>query len=361
MRDFRLRSDLKRAVVNGFALPLGIDPGADPARFGAPAQGYTVTYTAGQDDDPDTYAYHIVVSHERLQPVLHKAFELLPDEVYAIVEIGSRDAYRSTDVYIGQELIPTEHFLKVWKAFEPILLEDSSIAAGANSEEPFIEVFIDQWKGLSLHVPLHMQDAVERMLKGFGLEEVTQTWPGADEEESVEGSLIRPVLEIVDEYSPDIDELLLSLRHDWRLELNIDPESNIDEGGKRLGSTLWHAVVIVEEATPNGELKSAKGSPSKANDPTQPRGAYASIWATASSMSEMEQMIEGALDGHPQWTFGEIYTIDRVAFDERPDELGDLTPGRRNTQVHLVTFEPWDEPPPPLKPPDAARGEVDCE
>jgi hypothetical protein len=194
----------------------------------------------------------VVVSHERLAPLLRKAFELLPDEVYAIVEIGSRDAYRSTDVYIGQELIPTEHFLKIWRAFEPILLEDSAIAAGANSEEPFIEVFVDQWKGVSLHVPLHMQEAVERLLVDFGLEEVAQTWPGVEEDGVGEGSLVRPVLEIVDEYSPDIDELLLALRHEWRMELNIDPESNIDEGGRRLGSTLWHAVVIVEEATPNG-------------------------------------------------------------------------------------------------------------
>jgi hypothetical protein len=349
-------------VINGFALPLGIDPGAgtDPARFGAPVQGFTITYTPGQDDEPDTYAYHVVVSHERLASLLRKAFELLPDEVYAIVEIGSRDAYRSTDVYIGQELISTEHFLKIWQAFEPILHEDSAIAAGANSEEPFIEVFVDQWKGVSLHVPLHMQDAVERVLADFGLEEVAQTWPGVEEDVAGEASLVRPVLEIVDEYSPDIDELLLALRHEWRMELNIDPESNIDEGGRRLGSTLWHAVVIVEEATSNGEFVSKDERPSETTDAT-PRGAYASVWATAASMSEMERMIEDALDGHPKWAFGEIYTIDRVAFDERPDELGNLSPGRRDTQVHLVTFEPWDAPPPPTKPPDAARGEIERE
>ena len=92
VRDFRLRSDLKRAVIDGFALPLGIDPGSDLSRFKPPVQGYTVTYTPAQDDEPDTYAFHIVVSHERLAPVLHKAFELLPDEVFGIIEIGSRDA-----------------------------------------------------------------------------------------------------------------------------------------------------------------------------------------------------------------------------------------------------------------------------
>jgi hypothetical protein len=71
------------------------------------------------------------------------------------------------------------------------------------------------------------------------------------------------------------------------------------------------------------------------------QGAYASIWATASSMEEMEQLIQQTLEQRPEWTFGEIYTIDRVAYDERPDELADLPPNARTTQVHLVVIEPW--------------------
>jgi hypothetical protein len=344
-------------VVNGFALPLGIDPGAELSHFNAPMQGYTVAFTPGHEDEPDTYAYHIVVSHERLAPILHRAFELLPDEVFGIIEIGSRDAYRSTDVYIGQEPVPTDHFLEVWKAYEPFLLEDGSLAAGANSEDPFIEIFLDQWKGLSIHVPPDTQDKVEALLRDFGLEEVAHTWPSSDDHDEVtEGMFVRPVLELVDEYSPDVDELLLTLRHEWSLELNIDPESNVDDGGRSLGSTLWHAVVIVEEATPNGEVESDGRETFKRSNQDQPRGAYASIWATARSLSEMERLIEQALGDHPEWTFGEIYTVDRVAFDERPDQLADLRPGRRETGVHLVTFEPWDEPPPRSGDGDEVKG-----
>jgi len=55
-------------------------------------------------------------------------------------------------------------------------------------------------------------------------------------------------------------------------------------------------------------------------------------------------LIQSAIDKYPEWSFGEIFTIDRVAFDERPDELSDLTPSRRQPQVHLVTIEPWGEP-----------------
>jgi hypothetical protein len=347
MRDFQLRKDLQRVVIDGFALPLGIAPA--PGQMRPPVQGYTVSYMAGQDDEPDTYSFHVVVSHERLAPIVHRAFELLPDHVYAIVEIGSRDAYRSTDVYIGQaeEPISIDEFRRVWDKYEPFLLEDGSIAAGANSEEPFIEVFVDQWKGLLIHVPLPMREEVESMLRDFGLEEVPQTWPTADatsndEEETGEGGQIRPVLDLTDETSPDIDEMLLNLRHDWNLELNIDRESNVDEGGRKLGSTLWHAVVIVDSAVSgNGSADDHNNEFGQQKISARPTGAYASIWATAASMDQMEQMIADALEQHPEWVFGEIFTIDRVAYDERPDELADLPPNRREPEVHLVTIEPW--------------------
>lgn len=336
MKDFALRTDLERAVIDGFALPLGIAP--PPGSLQAPAQGYTIAYNAAQDEDPDTYSFHVVVSHERVRPLLLRAFELLPDHVFGIVEIGSRDAYRSTDVFIGEHEISRDQFLRGWRRYEPFLLEDGSIAAGANSEDPFIEVFIDQWKGISIHVPLSMREDVEALLQEQGLEEVVQTWPDSFEDrasdEGGDESPVRPVLDLSDEFSPDVDEVLLNLRHDWRLELNVDRESNVDERGRELGTTLWHAVVIVDK-TPTGE------------DESPQEGAYASIWATASSLSEMEELIVAALEDRPEWTFGEIYTIDRVAFDERPEELARLNPANRVPRVHLVSIEPWGSPPPP--------------
>lgn len=346
MKDFQLRRDLKRVVIDGFALPLGMAPA--PGRMQPPVQGYTVAFMAGEEDEPDTYSFHVVVSHERLAPIVHRAFDFLPEEVYGIVEIGSRDAYRSTDVYIGapEDPISIHEFRRIWKKYEPFLLEDGSIAAGANSDEPFVEIFIDQWKGLSIHVPPGMRDEVEAMLQQEGLEEVLQTWPTTDEhadEEFGEESRIRPVLDLKDEFSPDVDELLLNLRHDWRLELNVDREANYDEGGRNLGPTLWHAVIIMDR------------SDDVSNGSEQ--GAYASIWATASSMEEMEQLIQSTLEQRPEWTFGEIYTIDRVAYDERPDDLSDLPPNSRLTQVHLVAIEPWgpvpdedEKPEPPAGP-----------
>ncbi len=343
MRDFRLRTDLQRVVIDGFALPLGFAPEAGELK--APVQGYTLTYNVGETDEPDTYSFHVVVSHERLREVLSKAFTLLPDELYGIVEVGSRDAYRSTDVYLGEDPMSREDFLEVWRAYEPFLLEDGGIAAGANTEEPFMEVFLDQWKGVTIHVPAEMKDEVEHLLRELHLEEVPETW-GEDDEESAEEqkdpwddaiddkSNVRNVLDTSDEFMPDLDELLLQLRHAWRLELNLDPRSNVDESGRPLGPTLWHAVAIVEDSS---------GNPSV--------GAYCDVWATASSLAEMEQLIQEALSKQTEWAFSEVYTIDRVAFDERPDELVELKPSDKRSQVHLVHFDRWSGPPQPPTPP----------
>ncbi len=375
MQDFHLRTDLQRVTIDGFALALGIAP--RPGRLKAPQQGYTVSFVPARDDEPDTYSFHAVVSHEKVAPLVRHAFEFLPDEVFAIVEIGSRDAYRSTDTYISDEPISRDDFLEAWRDYEPFLLEDSCIAAGANSEEPFIEVFIDQWKGVAIHVPPEMREEVEAMLQEHGLEEVIHTWPdkGPDElsadADSEDESPVRSVLDLRDEHSPDVDELLLDLRHCWKLELNIDPESNVDEGGRDLGSTLWHAMVIVDrihngENSHNGDTHAEnENNPSRSaitgnqgradfrsaantdrNDGPARNGGYASIWATAGSISQMEQMIQTALDRYPDWAISEVFTIDRVAFDERPDELADLKPqrGRREPEIHLVVLEPWTGP-----------------
>ncbi len=318
MEPFRLRTDLERAVIDGFALPLGITPG--PIRV--PAPGYTVSYASGRNDEPDTYSFYVAVSHEHVSPIARRAMELLPETVYGIVEISSRDAYRPIDVYLGQEEVPLRRLLTTWRQVEPILLEDASIAAGANSESPFLELFVDQWKGLSIIVPLSMRDDVESILDSFALEEVAQTWPVGADTPGREQSQIRPVLAGAEAGAPDIDDVLMVLRRDWRLELNVDPDTNVDEAGRALGKTLWHAVVGVE------------GGSAEAGD-----SADLSIWATAGSLSELEVLINRVLSGGEQWQSAEVYCTDRVAYDERPEELSELSPQRSRAEVHLVAVE----------------------
>lgn len=335
MREFTVRSDLKRSVLRGYALPLGIEA----SDLEPPCQGYTLNFWEGEEDQPDTFAFQVVVSHERLVPIIHKAFELLPNEIVPIVEIGSRDAYRQVDVYMAQDTIPKREFLRVWRRFEKIILEDASIGVGGSSDDPFIEVFVDAWKGVAICVPLELRERVEQMLHEFGLEEVPETWPSGPENELLPGTSMRDVLELVDEQSPDIDELLLQLRDAWGLELDVDPDSNVDDAGRQLGVTLWHAVVLADSAD---------------HDPD--RGAYLSIWADAGSMAEMEQLIESAMEEHAEWSFNSVYSMDRVAYDERPDELASLPPRRRESKVHLVEVDAWGDPPKSGKGKEARRG-----
>jgi hypothetical protein len=173
-----------------------------------------------------------------------------------------------------------------------------------------------------VNVPLLMRERVERLLVEFGLHEVAETWPVVDEDDESDPLQIRSVLTFDDGSTPDEDELLRELRHAWRLELNVDPENNVDEAGRELGSTLWQATMLVESVTAPHVITNV------------------SIWATASSLAEIEELIEDALEHYPTWRIIELDTIDRVAFDERPDALVDLPPRRSQSAVHLVEFDP---------------------
>ena len=329
MREFRLREDLDRVVVDGYALPLGVERLDAPP----PREGWVVEFIPGEDEAPDAYAFQIAVSHERLQPLLRDLFGLLPGEVAPLVEIGSVDAYRSIDTYMAVEPIFIDDFMKTWLEFEPILAEEVSIGIGATSDEPFLEVFLDSWKSIAVQCQVDMRDAIGEILERHGLPEVARTW----DEEAFDGVdppyRMREILVIEDEHSPDLDELLLLLREDWGLQLDVDPYSNIDDGGRELGFTLWHAIAM---ADPIDE---------------KPGGAYIAVWATARSLEEAEDLIEAAVEGSGEWMLDRVYSIERVAFDERPEELGDLAPRRDRAEVHSIMVDEWGEgdQPPPLE------------
>jgi hypothetical protein len=321
--DFRIRDDLQRVSIGDYQLPLGMRQ----TKLPPPNQGYTLRFQEGQGDEPDTYMFHAVVSHERLRPLIDAAFNLLPKEVTPVVEIGSRDAYRTIDVYLGEEPMPLVEFLRSWYDFEEILLEDVKIGVGANAEEPWVDVFIDTWKGVVISVPADMRDEVEQLLRELGIVEVESTWDEPmddlqsilDEEEIVQDN----VLDTSDN-RPDLEELLLELRARWMLELNIDRETNVDEAGRHLGMTLWHAVIVATGA-----------------DGDESRGAHIVIWMTAGSLAQAEELIEVAMLDHPELVFESIYTMDRVAYDDRPTSLSHLPPRRRRAAIHEFVVEPW--------------------
>lgn len=337
MRNFRIKPGLNRATVGDFALPLGVDHLDSPE----PIQGYTVKFEAGEDGEPDTYAYQVVVSHEHVKRIVHQLFELLPSEVSPVVEIGSVDAYRSIDVYVSTEPLFIDEFKEIWAAFEPILLEEVSIGAGVTAEEPFIEVFVDAWKSITVHCPDETRPAVEEILEGNDLEEVIQTWPEESFDEFEPPYRMREILLIEDDHSPDLDELLLQLRAEWSLQLNVDPDSNVDDAGRELGHTLWHAIAMADPSDPE----------------TNPGGAYVTVWVTARNLEEAEQLVERSVEEAGEWVMGGMYSIERVAFDERPDELAALALRRTETEVHLIALDEWGS----STPPDAPGGGDDVD
>jgi len=327
LRPFRLRTDLSRGTIGDFTLPLGVEPNVLPA----PTQGYVLTFNQANEEGPDTYSFDIVISHEKLAPLLHDAFEtLLPEEVFSIVEIGSRDAYRATDVFLSSEPIPRREFLDSWHEYESILLEDGTIGAGANHEDPYIEVFVDHFKGLFIQVPVDLRDQVEDMLQRAGLMEVTETWPESVQDLPYDVKMVRPVLDMSEGERDVIDELLFELRQVWALDLNIDAERNVDDSGRNLGLTLWYAEAILEHSDDAALMTSA------------------TIWATAGSLAQLAKLIEQAISRSGPWRFVDFYTVDRVAHDERPDELVDLPPRRKRAEIHLLQVDP---PPPPDRAP----------
>lgn len=320
MHTFQLRSDLERHSVDGYQLPLGLEP----VEVEAPQQGYTVEFVEGDDAAPDIFRFYAVVSFERLAPLIHDLFELLPDEVFPLVEIGSKDAFRTVDIYSATEGLGFDDFMDAWREFEPVLLEDAAIGAGAQSDEPYMEVFVDSWKGIEVQIPVDLREAVEQILARHGLDEVTETWPPDIDQRPEPPLRMREILVLDSEEFPDIDEILFQLREAWGLELEVDPDHNLDEAGRRLGRTLWHAIAVVESA-----------------DEENPRAAYVFVWATAASIGELQRMIEARLGNQDEWEFhGQWYALDRVAYDERPDELVDLPPRRSRSEVHSFAIEP---------------------
>lgn len=339
MRNFRFQPGLDRAKVGEYALPLGVESlDASP-----PIEGYTVRYEEGEDGEADTYSYQVVVTHERIKGLLHEFFGLLPDDVSPVVEIGSVDAYRSIDVYVSGEPLTCDAFKDIWAAFEPILLEEVSIGAGVTADEPFLEVFLDFWKSITIHCPLEGRSAIEAILERNDLEEVIQTWPDDPPDEVNPPYQLREILLIEDEMSPDLDELLLQLRAEWMLELNIDPDSNVDDAGRELGHTLWHAIAMVEPSDTT-ELVG---------------GAYVTVWLMATCLDEALRLVEEAVGEAGDWVLSGMYSIERVAFDERPDELGSMPPRYNHSEVLLVAVDEWGGESPRGGPPEGAVEESD--
>ncbi len=313
--NYLIDPTLKRLAIKGFAFPLGWNP-SDGQR---PFEGYTIARLDPDLDLPDTHQFQIAVSHERLKALLSRLMEFLPDSVYPILEIISTDAYRQVDTLMSPEPMPKPEFLATWNEFEPLLLDDCALAAGAMSEDPYVEVFLEANKFIIMNIASEGSTALEAELESQGLHEVPSHW--IDDDDCMDE--FHSVLLERDDLMT-LDEIIVQIQRLWRLELNVDPDGNPDESGRDLGVTLWHIVVLA--------VRRDQQPPAE--------GARIDVWLSAASLGQVEELVADVFDQIKEWDIDTVVSQDRVAFDDRPPELNELVQGSSATGVWKVWVEP---------------------
>ncbi len=308
---FRIRGDLARVVEHGHLFALGVEGGG--LRPHAP--GWSQVAWGQDQTHPETSTYTVAVSHELVRPLLHEFMRLLPSQVSGLMELGSRDAYREVDVYIGHP-IELEHFRGAWDLFEPILLEDATIGVGVNAVDPFFEIFLDQDKRLIVHVDPSWGNRVEGLFRKYNVQRRHD-----DDIQPIPRDTpvrVRSVLEQREGWLADPDHLLLALQASWQLELDDDPDRNLDARGRDIGYTLWRGLVLVDQEDPAGR-----------------RVGHAQMWGVATCRRDIERLMQSHIVDDFEWEFRQILNLDRIAFDDRPAELNDLQTPLHQDEVLL--------------------------
>ena len=299
---FRIDATLQRVFDRGHAFPLGLAGGGARPN----AHGWCQIERPDEADGPPTLTWTIVVSHEVVRPLLMDLMRLLPDMVTGIIELGSRDAFRTVDVFLSRVPVHLDRFRGAWDLFEPILLEDATLAVGVNGEHPFVEIFLDQDKQVVVHTEAELAGDIERILRRFNV--MRQPEEALFVPEAVlQGIRTRPVLVQRHGLIMDTDQLLMDLRAAWDLELDVDPDRNLDGQGRNIGRTLWSGVVYMDQEDVAGR-----------------RGAWGHFWGVAASRREMEESVIEFIEHDDTWELLDMMSLDRAAFDDRPEELNEL-------------------------------------
>lgn len=324
MARCRVDKSIERVEIAGFAFPLGVYP-IEPME---PRAGYTMTFEPADGDEaqiggsrsgrseedldeqdgldeggladdgegaeweewPDRYVFDILVPATRVEALCRSLFALLPGRVYPILDVLGQDEYREVDPYVSYDLIGLERFLDGVRRFGGFLFEDGLVGFGAMSDEPFIYLFVDEHKIVTVRVETALREKVEAVLAAFDLEQVDEI-AGADAATHEH----RGVLEAPEDRRDllNAEEIIEYLRDEWRLVLNIDPETNIDDDGHELGITGWRCLVRHDwESSPNEAAEAATGNGGKSAGKKGPpaAGRYAEVLLTASCFREAEDL-----------------------------------------------------------------------
>jgi len=305
--------ELERVQIGSMRFPLGVYP-VEPIE---PRQGYAVEFESadGAEDGsdleewPDRYVFDIVISSEKLPVLVLQFLSLMPLRVYPILDFLGHDDFREIDPYISYERLGLDRVIDGIRQFRGFFQEDGMCGFGAMSEEPFFYLFVDEHKILTVRAEASLRDRVVALLDAFDLEETPEP-VGADAAAHEHRSVL-----IVPEDQPNVlaaEEIVGYLRQEWRLTLNVDPESNLDDDGKDLGLTAWRAVVRCARA-----------------EEEPPRYAEVLLWAA--SLGEAEEITltaVGVLDGQQtteeSWLESIVLALDRLTDEHLEAVWGEL-------------------------------------
>ena len=239
-------SSAERVIMDGFPFPFGVYP----VEKAHPRAGYTVDFEPADGGDsesdweewPDRYMFDIVAPADRIRPLVRSLFALLPPRVYPILDVLGEDAYREVDPYIAYDPVPLDRFLDATHRHKEWLFEDGLVGFGAMSEDPFLYIYVDEHKIVTVRASGSARERVEKVLEAFDIAPVSEL-AGVDatahEHRSVLGA---------GRVGQSEEEILEELLVAWRLQINIDRTANVDDNNDDLGVTAWRCLVRLEEA-----------------------------------------------------------------------------------------------------------------
>lgn len=340
---------IQRVTIGDFSFPLGVYP----VEALTPAPGYRVDFepadgtdpedAAGELDDadssfrfvgdlaegdgeggvgeeweewPDRYVFDIVISAGRLPALLRSLLSLMPGRVYPILDVLGQDGYREVDPYIAYNPVGIERLMDGMRRFGSFLFEDGLCGFGAISEEPFYYVFVDEHKIVTVRAEAALKERVERALAAFDLAPLEEP-AGVDAvAHEHRGVLTAPESNAQLLLSEEVVERLIDA---WRLTLNIDIDSNVDDDGRPLGMTIWRCLVrSVPEAGSSDPLIGPQGA------------TYWEALLTARNWRDAEELALSTVEATdpPQarehWPELAVITADRMT----PAQFEELTEGK---------------------------------
>lgn len=305
---------IERKSVKGFKFPLGVYP-VEPM---TPLPGFSSEFEPADNAEemgdweawPDQYVFDIVMPADRVESFWHQVFAMMPGRIFPIIDYIGHDAYREIDPYMAYEPVGKEKIIDAIRQYRPFFFEDGMVGFGAVSEDPFFYIFVDEHKIVTIRVEPEFKTRVEKLLIAFDLESCDEP-AGADSAAHEHRAIL-----VTSPDRPDLlssDEILERMRDTWRLVLNVDPESNVDDEGKELGNTFWRC--LVRHATEQS-----------------PDDQYAELFLSSGSIRDAEELAhQGIIDtisDQGEWLDIVVITADRIT----PEQMEEITKGETDSK-----------------------------